>query len=179
MDINSEKVAYQIKRLIGNKINNDEITKYRKYLSYNITSDDNENILVKIGCELLTPEELSAMILRELKKNACEYLGEDITKAIITVPASFNDAQRQATKDAAKIAGLDCVRIIHEPTAAALAYGMLSKSKNNNINFIIYDFGGGTLDVSLLNISNGIFQVLGYFCNTYLCGFFLYNKLIV
>jgi heat shock protein 1/8 len=164
-DINIKNVFYEVKRLIGRKIDNKYVQREKELLSYDITSDDNNNILLKSEInKLFTPEEISAAILTKAKNIASDYLKKKITKCVITVPAHFNDGQRQATKDAAQIAGLDCIRIINEPTAAALAYGLLERTKNSNNktrNVLVYDFGGGTLDVSLLNIDNGIFTVLG------------------
>jgi heat shock protein 1/8 len=164
-DINIKNVFYEVKRLIGRKIDNKYVQREKELLSYEITSDDNKNILLKSELnKSFTPEEISAAILTKAKNIASEYLKKKINKCVITVPAHFNDGQRQATKDAAQIAGLECIRIINEPTAAALAYGLLERTKNSNNkirNVLVYDFGGGTLDVSLLNIDNGIFTVLG------------------
>lgn len=164
-DINIKNVFYEVKRLIGRKINNKYVQREKELLSYDIISDDNNNILLKSDTnKTFTPEEISAAILSKAKYIASDYLKKKITKCVITVPAHFNDGQRQATKDAAQIAGLECIRIINEPTAAALAYGLLERTKNSNNknrNILVYDFGGGTLDVSLLNIDNGIFTVLG------------------
>lgn len=175
MILNSENTVYEIKRLLGRKYTDVENDKF--YLSYDIVDVDN-NIRVNINDKLYSPEEISSIILMELKSMAQAYLKKNITKAVITVPAYFNDSQRQATKDAATIAGLDCVRIINEPTAAALAYGLQETSKGKDINIIIYDLGGGTLDVSLLNINDGIFQVLASTGNTHLGGTDFDNRII-
>ena len=171
-ELNPKNVIYEVKRLMGKKINDESVKKDTELLSYDIkgmsTPGDYQdgNILIDILNKSFSPEEISAMILKKMKNAAEKYLHLEITKAVITVPATFNDSQRQATKDAATIAGLECCRIINEPTAAALAYGLHNRTQNNNnnntdINIIVYDFGGGTLDVSLLNISNGLFEVLG------------------
>jgi len=166
-DINIKNVFYEVKRLIGRKIDDKYVKKERELLSYDIASDDNGNILLKPETKndkYFTPEEISASILSKAKQIASDYLKKKITKCVITVPAHFNDGQRQATKDAAIIAGLECIRIINEPTAAALAYGLLERTKmgkNKLKKVLVYDFGGGTLDVSVLNIENGIFSVLG------------------
>lgn len=179
-DINPKNTFYEIKRLIGKKIDDEILEKEEEYRTYDIEGDEKKNVVI---CSQLrdnrkfTPEEISAMILRELKYMAWEYIGKKITKSVITVPAYFNDSQRQATKDAAKIAGLECVRIINEPTAAALSFG-LEKRNEDNINVIVYDFGGGTLDCSLLNISNGVYHVLGVAGNTHLGGCDFDNEII-
>lgn len=166
-DINIKNVFYEVKRLIGRKVNDKYVRREKDLLSYDIISDSNNNILlqpdIKEG-KSLTPEEISAAILSKAKQIASDYLKKKITKCIITVPAHFNDGQRQATKDAAKIAGLECIRIINEPTAAALAYGLLERTKfgeKKTKTILVYDFGGGTLDVSILTIDSGIFSVLG------------------
>lgn len=178
MDLNPENTFYEIKRLIGRKYDDIVVINDAQFRTFNI-SNDNNNILVNtelktnvINKEKYTPEEISAFILRELKYMAESYLRTDISKAVITVPAYFNDSQRQATKDAAIIAGLECVRIINEPTAAGLAYGFANASmnKDDDLNIIVYDLGGGTLDVSLLNISRGLCQVVASTGNTHLGG---------
>ena len=184
-NINPKNTFYEVKRLIGRKYNDQVVQSDLRFLSYSIDGhEENDSVILKTELDTrkraLTPEEVSAYILMELKHMAEDYLKRDVTKAVITVPAYFNDSQRQATKDAASIAGLECVRIINEPTAAALSYGMqkLSKCKEEDINVIVYDCGGGTLDVSLLNISDGIFQVLGCSGNTHLGGADFDNRLI-
>lgn len=164
-EINPKNVIYEVKRLIGKKINDETVKLDKEFMTYDIdkTNDNDDNILIKTECnKSFSPEEISAMILQKIKMNAEDYFKRSITKAVITIPANFNDAQRQATKDAATIAGLECIRIIHEPTAAALAYGLRNKSikYKSDINIVVYDFGGGTLDVSLLNISDGLFEVM-------------------
>ncbi len=151
LDLNPDNSIYEVKRLIGLKYS--EIIDELEFITYKVKPDENDNIIIN---DKYTPEEISSHILSKIKIMASEYLGVNVCKAVISVPANFNDSQRQATKDAAQIAGLECIRIIHEPTAAALAYG----SNSTNMNVIIYDFGGGTLDVSLLNICDGLFEVL-------------------
>lgn len=175
-ELNPKNVFYEVKRLIGRKITDTSVKNDQELLTYDISGDQDGNILLhsEIDSKKFTPEGISAMILSKLKNMAYEYLKKNITKAVITVPAYFNDAQRQATKDAATIAGIDCIRIINEPTAAALAYGLynrsLQKIQDDDINILVYDYGGGTLDVSILNISNGLFEVLGSVGNTHLGG---------
>jgi heat shock protein 5 len=142
-----------------------------KYLSYKVT-DRGGKPYIKIettsGLKTLSPEEVSAMILVKMKEVAEAYLGKEVKYAVVTVPAYFNDAQRQATKDAGVIAGLDVLRIINEPTAAAIAYGMDKKSGEKNI--VVFDLGGGTFDVSLLTIDNGVFEVVSTAGDTHLGG---------
>lgn len=168
--LNPRNVFYEFKRLIGRKFNDPSVVDECELLSYELTHDENNNVLVQSDFKTHTPEELSALILSKLKHMAIKHTKKEITKAVITIPAYFNDAQRQATKDAATIAGLECVRMINEPTAAALAYGTHYRSVDEEINAIVYDFGGGTLDVSLLNIHEGVYQVLASSGNTQLGG---------
>lgn len=181
-DLNPKNVFYEVKRLIGMKITDESVMNELEYMTYEICGDENDNVVLRTEQgKKHTPEEISATLLRRIKDMACEYLRENIVKAVITVPAYFTDAQRQATKDAANIAGLECIRIINEPTAAALAYGLLDKTikeKNKSMNVLIYDLGGGTIDVSILNIDNGIFEVLSSVGNTHLGGADFDNKLI-
>ncbi len=152
--LNPENTIYSIKRFIGRKYS--EVESERKIVSYEVLKGRNNLAEVKIGGKEQTPEEISAMILQKLKKDAESYLGTDVTDAVITVPAYFNDAQRQATKNAGKIAGLNVLRIINEPTAASLAYG-LDKKKDERI--LVFDLGGGTFDVSVLEVGEGVFEV--------------------
>nr|AYR05838.1 heat shock protein 70 chaperone [Lithothamnion sp.] len=165
--INPENTFYSVKRFIGCK--KEEIKRELQQSSYTIISDDNFNI--KIKCPALNknfaPEEISAQVLRKLVEDASKYLGESITQAVITVPAYFNDSQRQATKDAGKIAGLDVLRIINEPTAASLSYGL---EKQNNETILVFDLGGGTFDVSVLEVGDGVFEVLSTSGDTHLGG---------
>ena len=165
--INPENTFFSVKRFIGSKEN--EISQEAKQLPYKVLKDSNGNI--KINCSTLTkefsPEEISAQVLRKLINDASTYLGQDVTQAVITVPAYFNDSQRQATMDAGKIAGIEVLRIINEPTAASLAYG-LDKKQNETI--LVFDLGGGTFDVSVLEVGDGIFEVLSTAGDTSLGG---------
>ena len=162
---NPENTTFSIKRFMGRRHN--EVSSEEKTVPYKITGAADELVKVEVRGKEYTPPEISAMILQDLKKTAEDYLGEEITKAVITVPAYFNDSQRQATKDAGKIAGLEVERIINEPTAAALAYG-LEKKKNEKV--AIFDFGGGTFDVSILDIGDNVFEVLSTNGDTHLGG---------
>ncbi len=146
---NPENTIFSIKRFMGRRL--DEVTEEQKMVPYKVVRGENGDARVEIQGKKYSPPEISAMILTKLKEAAEAYLGQKVTEAVITVPAYFNDAQRQATKDAGKIAGLDVKRIINEPTAAALAYG-LDKKKNETI--AVYDFGGGTFDVSILEVGD-------------------------
>lgn len=165
--INPENTFFSVKRFIGSKEN--EIAEESKRLPYKVGKDQNNNI--KIKCPALnkdfSPEEISAQVLRKLINDATDYLGQEVTKAVITVPAYFNDSQRQATMDAGKIAGIEVLRIINEPTAASLAYG-LDKKENETI--LVFDLGGGTFDVSILEVGDGIFEVLSTAGDTNLGG---------
>lgn len=165
--INPENTFFSVKRFIGSKAA--EIAEDSKRLPYKVINDQNGNI--KIKCPALSkdfsPEEISAQVLRKLIKDATEYLGQEVTQAVITVPAYFNDSQRQATMDAGKIAGVEVLRIINEPTAASLAYG-LDKKQNETI--LVFDLGGGTFDVSILEVGDGIFEVLSTAGDTSLGG---------
>ena len=165
--INPENTFFSIKRFIGAKFN--EIKQESTQVPYKIKEDTKGN--VKIVCSVLkkefSPEEISAQVLRKLSTDASKYLGQPVEKAVITVPAYFNDSQRQATKDAGKIAGLDVLRIINEPTAASLAYGL---DKKNNETILVFDLGGGTFDVSLLEVGDGVFEVLATSGDTHLGG---------
>jgi heat shock 70kDa protein 1/2/6/8 len=169
---NPTNTVYDAKRLIGREFNDQLLQKEMKTLSYSVVNDSNKpKIQVEYNGEnkKFTPEEISAMILTEMKLVAQAYIGEEIKDAVITVPAYFNDAQRQATKDAGAIAGLNVLRIINEPTAAAIAYG-LDKEKKTERNVLIFDLGGGTFDVSLLSIDEGIFEVKATAGDTHLGG---------
>ena len=162
---NPENTVFSIKRFMGRRHN--EVSSEEKIVPYKITGGANELVKVDVRGKAYTPPEVSAMILQDLKKTAEDYLGEKVTNAVITVPAYFNDSQRQATKDAGKIAGLEVDRIINEPTAAALAYG-LEKKKNEKV--AVFDFGGGTFDVSILDIGDNVFEVLSTNGDTHLGG---------
>src|SRR5215204_3467236 len=152
---NPKNTVSSIKRFMGKNFN--ETSEEKKMVSYQVESGNNDTVRVRIGDRLYTPQEISAMILQKMKSTAEDYLGTTVTEAVITVPAYFNDAERQATKEAGQIAGLDVKRIINEPTAAALAYGMDKKHKDMKI--AVYDLGGGTFDISLLELGDGVFEV--------------------
>ena len=171
---NPTKTVYSIKRFMGNKFS--ESTKEAKRVPYKVVKGDNDTPRVDIDGRLYTPQEISAMVLQKMKKTAEDYLGSDVTEAVITVPAYFNDAQRQATKEAGEIAGLQVKRIINEPTAAALAYG-LDKS-NDDKKIVVFDFGGGTHDVSVLELGDGVFEVLATDGDTHLGGDDVDEKII-
>ena len=162
---NPENTVFSIKRFMGRRY--DEVTEEMKMVPYHVARGDNADARVDISGKKYSPPEISAMILTKLKEAAESYLGEKVTQAVITVPAYFNDAQRQATKDAGKIAGLEVMRIINEPTAAALAYG-LDKKKNETI--AVYDFGGGTFDISILEVGEGVVEVKSTNGDTHLGG---------
>lgn len=161
----AEHTVYSVKRLMGKSYQ--DVKKDSGLLSYKLSQVDEGLVRVQIGNKLYTPIELSSFVLKELKRRAEDYFGEAVARAVITVPAYFNDAQRHATKDAGRLAGLDVLRIINEPTAAALAYG-LDKSKQGTV--AVYDLGGGTFDISILKLTNGIFEVLSTGGDTYLGG---------
>jgi molecular chaperone DnaK len=165
--VNSENTVYSIKRFMGRRF--DEVETERKMVSFEVVEGPSDDVRVKIPInnKEYTPQEISAMVLAKLKTDAEAYLGEPVTKAVITVPAYFNDSQRQATKDAGKIAGLEVMRIINEPTAAALAYG-LDKKENETI--LVFDLGGGTFDVSLLDVGEGVVEVKATNGDTHLGG---------
>ena len=162
---NPKSTIYSIKRFMGRRY--DEMEAERKMVPYEVVPAANGDAAVKVGDKTYSPQEISAMILQKLKTDAEAFLGEKITEAVITVPAYFNDQQRQATKDAGRIAGLDVKRIVNEPTAASLAYG-LDKKKNEKI--AVYDFGGGTFDISILDIGDGVFEVKATNGDTHLGG---------
>jgi molecular chaperone DnaK len=162
---NPTKTVYSIKRFMGRRHN--EVASEEKIVPYGVIGAADEYVKAKVGDKEYTPSEISARILRKLKEAAEAYLGHKVNKAVITVPAYFNDAQRQATKDAGQIAGLEVARIINEPTAAALAYG-LDKKKNEKI--VVFDLGGGTFDVSVLDVADGVFQVVSTNGDTHLGG---------
>jgi molecular chaperone DnaK len=151
---NPEKTVYSIKRFMGRRY--PEVSEEIKMVPYKVVQANNGDARVQIGDKEFAPPEISALVLQKLKEAAEDHLGEKVTEAVITVPAYFNDSQRQATKDAGRIAGLDVKRIINEPTAAALAYG-LDKKKDETI--AVYDFGGGTFDISILEVGDNVVEV--------------------
>src|SRR5450631_4409049 len=155
-----------VKRFMGRRY--DEVTEEISHWSYKVVKGDNNTVRVDIDGRQYTPQEISAMILQKMKKTAEDYLGQEVTEAVITVPAYFNDAQRQATKEAGEIAGLNVRRIVNEPTAAALAYGMDKKSIDQKI--AVFDLGGGTFDISVLELGDGVFEVKSTNGDTHLGG---------
>lgn len=171
---NPTKTISSIKRFMGNKYS--ESVSETEHSSYKVVKGDNDTPRVDIDGRLYTPQELSAMILQKMKKTAEDYLGQDVSRAVITVPAYFNDSQRQATKEAGEIAGLEVERIINEPTAAALAYGLDKKGEDQKV--VVFDFGGGTHDVSILELGDGVFEVLATDGDTHLGGDDVDQKII-
>ena len=164
---NPKHTIFAVKRLIGRKEDSDQVQQAKKVLPYEIVKATNSDAWVRLGKEDKSPQEISAMILTKMKQTAEDYLGEKVTDAVITVPAYFNDAQRQATKDAGRIAGLNVKRIINEPTAAALAYGL---DKRGEKTIAVFDLGGGTFDISILELGDGVFEVKSTNGDTYLGG---------
>src|ERR671921_396670 len=164
---NAKNTIYAVKRLIGRKFDEKETQKDIKLMPYKISRADNGDAWVEVRGKKIAPQQVSAEPLRKMKKTAEDYLGEPVSEAVITVPAYFNDAQRQATKDAGRIAGLEVKRIINEPTAAALAYGL---DKKSNEVIAVYDFGGGTFDISILEVGDNVVQVISTNGDTHLGG---------
>ncbi|MCY4250622.1 MAG: molecular chaperone DnaK [Rhodobacteraceae bacterium] len=164
---NAKNTVFAIKRLIGRRFNDSYLTKNKGSLPYQIIDGGNGDAWVEIRDKKYSPEQISAVILKKMKSSAEDYLGQEVTKAVITVPAYFNDAQRQATKDAGKIAGLEVLRIINEPTAAALAYGLDKKEAKT---IAVYDLGGGTFDITIIEIDDGLFEVKSTNGDTFLGG---------
>ncbi|MEK7817127.1 MAG: Hsp70 family protein, partial [Actinomycetota bacterium] len=162
---NPENTITSIKRFMGRKEAN--VKEEEKTVSYTVESDKDGDVIVKAGGKTYKPQEISAMILQKLKRDAEDYLGEEITDAVVTVPAYFEDSQRQATKDAGRIAGLNVKRIINEPTAASLAYGL---DKEHDQTVLVFDLGGGTFDVSILELGEGVFEVKATSGNNHLGG---------
>ncbi|MFN5986453.1 MAG: Hsp70 family protein, partial [Chitinophagaceae bacterium] len=168
LETDPANTIFSAKRLMGKSYK--DVKEHQDFFAYKIIDDNTESLVkVQIGNQFYSPIELSSFILAELKKRAEHILKTPVTKAVITVPAYFNDAQRQATRDAGKLAGLDVLRIINEPTAASLAYG-LGMNPTEEKTIAVYDLGGGTFDISILKISNGIFEVLSTNGDTYLGG---------
>src|SRR5215470_13795231 len=170
-----ERAVYSIKRLMGRGV--EDIQEELKLFPFRLADDlqPGEVLRIKLGNKTYTPPEISAFILRQLKRNAERYFGAPVTKAVITVPAYFNDAQRQATKDAGRIAGLEVLRLVNEPTAASLAYGL---DKKDTATIAVYDLGGGTFDISILKLHEGIFEVIATNGDTHLGGDDIDNLLI-
>jgi molecular chaperone DnaK len=164
---NPHNTVYAVKRLIGRRFDDPDVERFTKVAPFKITAAENGDAWVEIQDKLRSPEEISAQVLQRMRETAQDYLGEEIEDVVVTVPAYFNDSQRQATKDAGRIAGLNVLRIINEPTAAALAYG-LDKTESEKI--VVFDLGGGTFDVSILQIGGGVFEVLSTHGDTYLGG---------
>ncbi len=168
MVTNPDNTFYAVKRLIGRKYDSEEAKHHRDLVPYKVVKADNGDAWVEANGKKMSPQEISAIVLQKMKQTAEDYLGEEVKDAVITVPAYFNDAQRQATKDAGAIAGLNVLRIINEPTAAALAYG-LDKTEENHL-IAVYDLGGGTFDISILEIGDGVFEVKATNGDTFLGG---------
>ena len=163
---NPQNTITSVKRFMGRRY--DEVTEEISHWSYQVAKGDNNTVRVQIEDRMYTPQEISAMILQKMKKTAEDYLGQEVNEAVITVPAYFNDAQRQATKEAGEIAGLTVRRILNEPTAAALAYGLDKQGKDLKV--AVYDLGGGTFDISILEMGDGVFEVKSTDGDTHLGG---------
>jgi molecular chaperone DnaK len=166
--VNPENTIFSVKRFMGRKLNDTHVQRDKQFIPYRLTEAANGDVRVLMGGRDYAPQEISAMVLQKIKADAEAYLGEPVTQAVITVPAYFNDSQRQATKDAGKIAGLEVLRIINEPTASALAYGMDKQGQDQMI--AVYDLGGGTFDISILELGDGVFEVKATNGDTHLGG---------
>src|SRR5512134_586769 len=167
---NPESTVYVVKRLIGRKFEDPEVKRSTALVAYHIVPAQNGDAWVEVGPKQYSPAEISAMVLGKMKQTAEDYLGEPVTEAIVTCPAYFNDAQRQATKDAGRIAGLNVLRIINEPTAAALAYGIDKQKAGASEKVAVYDLGGGTFDITILELNQGVFEVKATNGDTFLGG---------
>ena len=167
---NPESTVYVVKRLIGRKFEDQEVKRTTALVPYHIVAADNGDAWVEVGGKRLSPAEISGLILAKMKQTAEDYLGEPVSEAIVTCPAYFNDAQRQATKDGGRIAGLDVLRIINEPTAAALAYGIDKQKSGKSEKVAVYDLGGGTFDITILELNQGVFEVKATNGDTFLGG---------
>ena len=164
---NPENTVYAVKRMMGRKLEDTEVQRHLRTSTYTVVGQGNGDAAVQIRGRVYSPPEISAMVLTKMKQTAEDYLGETVSEAVLTVPAYFDDAQRQATKDAGRIAGLEVLRIINEPTAAALAYGA---EQERNERIAVYDLGGGTFDISILELAGGVFQVRATNGDTFLGG---------
>ena len=163
---NPQNTVFSIKRFMGRRVS--EVPDETKRVPYKVVARDNGDAAADVGGKIYSPPEISARILQKMKQTAEDYLGEKVTQAVVTVPAYFNDSQRQATKDAGRIAGLEVLRIINEPTAAALAYGLDKKQQNEKV--AVFDLGGGTFDISILELGDGVFEVKSTDGDTHLGG---------
>jgi molecular chaperone DnaK len=172
---NPQNTIVAIKRLMGKKFSSEQVQEARKKIPYELAEAPNGDVMVQVDSKTISPQEISAMILGYLRKCAENYFGDEVMQAVITVPAHFDDHQRQATKDAAQIAGLEVLRVINEPTAASLAYGLDTKK---DATIAVYDMGGGTFDITLMEINEGIFHVLGTNGNSYLGGEDFDNRIV-
>jgi len=175
---NPENTIYAVKRLMGRSFDSNEAQRARSMVPYKVVASDNGDAWVEVRGKRFSPPEVSSMILNKMKLTAEDYLGEPVTEAVVTVPAYFNDGQRQATKDAGRIAGLNVLRIINEPTAAALAYGLDKKNEGKSEKVAVYDLGGGTFDISILELNSGVFEVKSTNGDTYLGGEDFDNRII-
>jgi len=164
---NPERTVFAVKRLIGRKFDSPEVGRFREIASFGVEAAENGDAWVRVGDKLAPPQEISALVLAKMRETASDYLGEPVTDAVITVPAYFNDSQRQATKEAGRIAGLNVLRIINEPTAAALAYGL---DRDGSQRIAVFDLGGGTFDISILELGDGVFEVKSTNGDTFLGG---------